>query len=389
MNEEYWNSLINSILNEWAFRLKDGTPDIADLRKQVILREVLTEKGIDQDAIQLIINNLNSNGITEAKKDTKDLEAELKAKLPALKFDSAVQAEIIKVFNKMNTKEQQAVLDNFQKHSVKNYASKEWKTYQKFFSIMKKEMGRGEVEAVMCIAGAKSGGSATKDIVLPNGEIEVKELNASNDFRTGKSGAISNSPLIDELLSFKQNFLVKYGDDFVTFMENALVPESFKIYMKNVHTPLMGKFPVEFSSVPMRETPKIFAELATYFKNNDAPELNVLAVNDKDEYAISDKDADKIDTNKKVSIEIGDKIGDTNTLDIIFKQLKKFKYVKDVKSIEADTQYIVNKYADSMLGIIIHRIGSSTPIYLNSADMKKRITALRVSQNQFKFQLPK
>ena len=62
--------IIDKILTEWAYRVHDGMPNSKNPTHLVHLRESLEHLKIDEEVIDIMMNKLNGDLITEAKGDT-------------------------------------------------------------------------------------------------------------------------------------------------------------------------------------------------------------------------------------------------------------------------------------------------------------------------------
>ena len=62
--------IINEILTEWAYRVHDGMPNPKNPLHIVHLKESMQHLKIDEEVIDIMINALNNDIISEAKGDT-------------------------------------------------------------------------------------------------------------------------------------------------------------------------------------------------------------------------------------------------------------------------------------------------------------------------------
>jgi len=183
---------LDVIISEWSWRCAKGYPDFDSKADRIKLQEVLDEMNIELpfERIQL----------TEATNLDK-FKALVNGEVKGIEPDIPEQAKkfIFDIFSK-NSKKQKDWIAKFQKSTLNSFIKSDWKLWEEFFDIAPKGMGRGEMMAVMAIKGAKSGGTAEKDLKLPDGVWEVKE--DPTGIRMAQSGFAGRFRYINELRKF-------------------------------------------------------------------------------------------------------------------------------------------------------------------------------------------
>ena len=194
----------DSILQEWAWRCAKGYPDFDSKSDRIKLQEVLDEMGI----------GLPFERITEApKKETSKLTP-LESKFMQLVNGTApgqtnnpdipetVKNSILDVFRQYPKKQKLWISQFQQMKGVDEFVKAKGEPWREFFDcISPSGMGRGEMMAVMAIKGAKSGGTAEKDLKLPGNVFwEVKE--DPTGIRMAQSGFAGRFRYINELRKF-------------------------------------------------------------------------------------------------------------------------------------------------------------------------------------------
>ena len=95
---------------------------------------------------------------------------------------------------------------HFRKYTLDDYINDAYKYFEDYFTFKgdKQGTGRGELMAVMAIAGASSGGTEEKDLKLADNTVwEVKE--GPDTIRMAKSGFAGLFDYVDEIKQFCLN----------------------------------------------------------------------------------------------------------------------------------------------------------------------------------------
>jgi hypothetical protein len=184
-------SITDKLVTEWAFRCKKGYPDPSNPDDIKILQEIYSEYGIIAEATS------QSSTIPD---------------LSLLMLPQDDIKAISDIYNKLSESQQIAFNSNYRKYTLNKFITNSKKiaeVYAPFFEISKKKgRGRGEFIPLFAIANSKSGGTEDKDIIIGSTIMEVKELDASRKFLTGKSGSIRKSNFSKAIETF-----CKYLDD--------------------------------------------------------------------------------------------------------------------------------------------------------------------------------
>lgn len=178
---------IEKLVLEWAYRCKKGYPDMNNLEDKKVLEEIMKEWDITEQE--------------ESKQGEDTLPDFNKLQLPKDDIEN-----IKAVYESLSEDQQRGVNQNYRKYTLSQFISnskKLAKVFEPFYEISKsKGRGRGEFIPLMAIAGAKSGGTSQKDIIVDSNILEVKELDKSGKFLTGKSGSIRKSKLSNAIETF-------------------------------------------------------------------------------------------------------------------------------------------------------------------------------------------
>lgn len=185
-------NITDKLVTEWAFRCKKGYPDMNNPDDVKILKEIYTQYGVTLDEANTADNSV-----------------------PDFKLLSLPQEGIeiiLNTYNNLPEDQKKAFNQNYRKYNLSQFITNSKKLAQvfaPFFEISKKKgRGRGEFIPLLSISKAKSGGTEDKDIIVGSDIMEVKELDASGKFLTGKSGSIRKSNLSRAIETF-----CKYLDD--------------------------------------------------------------------------------------------------------------------------------------------------------------------------------
>jgi len=181
----------DAIVTEWSYRCDKGYPDMSNKSDMIRLQEILDEMGVKAPFKRLLTEATNLD----------KFKALVNGEVKGIEPDVPDQAKkfIFDIFSKF-PKKQKSWIDSFQKSTLKSFIKSDWDLWKEFFDIAPKGMGRGEMMAVMAIKGAKSGGTAEKDLKLPDGVWEVKE--DPTGIRMAQSGFAGRFKYINELRKF-------------------------------------------------------------------------------------------------------------------------------------------------------------------------------------------
>lgn len=200
----------DAIVSEWAWRCDKGYPDFNSNADRVKLQEVLDEMGVElpferiQEAPDVKKKTgKESESLTKLEKTFMDL---VNGKAPGQTnnpdIPDTVKKSILDVFKQYPAKQKLWIQQFQQMKGVDEFVKAKGAPWTEFFDcISPAGMGRGEMMAVMAIKGAKSGGTAEKDLKLPGNVFwEVKE--DPTGIRMAQSGFAGRFKYINELRKF-------------------------------------------------------------------------------------------------------------------------------------------------------------------------------------------
>jgi hypothetical protein len=174
-------SVVEKVVNEWAFRCKKGYPDMNNPDDMKILKEIYSEYGIVLEE--------------EKPKDT------------ASNQDMAYIENVLQVFDVTPADRERALkspllrtantIEDFGKNIAKYEAE-----FGFLFNYGKRPYGKGELLPFLSIKGAKLGASKEKDITAGGKVLEVKELDNGKYFDTASGGSISGTSFLQNVQMF-------------------------------------------------------------------------------------------------------------------------------------------------------------------------------------------
>jgi len=175
---------IDSIITEWTYRLPKGYPT-SDSDYQVlydVLREMTT---LDTEQRDQIVNQ--ARGLTEAPGDEESEELDttdtqhINNRFTELNLSTNITEYLQQEYDRLSESEKQRFDDNYRKHSIDSYIDHGYLAFKKFYWVTDRSksaggLGRGEIQTLLAVKDSKSGGTSQHDIVLPDGQWEVKEV---------------------------------------------------------------------------------------------------------------------------------------------------------------------------------------------------------------------
>ena len=228
--------MIDKIINEWTYQLESGYPtkdsDYEILRSVLQEMNMLSEQEIDQTIYQ-------AKGLYEQEPESESLNIESIQSIlvNTLKLPSDVINQIVSTYNGLSTTDQQSFNENFRTHTIESFVAKGWQAFKEFFLVnvggARGGMGNGEISILLGVKDSMPGGTGAHDIIMSNGEWEVKEL------KSGKFDPAKFSPTISEYS--ESNLLAKFFTAkakfsgpisevgvFMRFLANASASANFK-----------------------------------------------------------------------------------------------------------------------------------------------------------------
>jgi hypothetical protein len=305
-----------------------------------------------------------------------------------LKTDAKHSEDIIgeykKAYNSLSTKERKYLQDNFRKLSIDKFVSG-YSTIigklGKFFTVKKggsqsaAGIGNGEVLISLMVKNSVSGGTGLKDILIGSKVFEVKEPDSSGwKIRIGKDGNTNNSPTIVEI----QNLIAIVN----RFDHSTSQTELSKLSLEYIDSDITTRFKAA-GELPPKYFTKIYEFVTKAKAIISATEVGndtTITVAGDDTYYIDQKDADKIQANKTVSVEIHNNVADDFTEQYI-SLLNRHSYIKDPELVPKDMHEVVKYFFKSLNGLIFFsKSGKKVDLYTSS----KNFVADSITQGKWK-----
>ena len=353
-------SVIDKVVVEWAFRCKKGYPDMNNPDDMKILKEIYSEFGIatEEEKKEQSTNSIpNFNNIPLPQEDIVAIES---------------------IYNSLTEGQQKAINDNFRKYSLAQFipnSKKLAEVFAPFFEISRKKgRGRGEFIPLLAIAGSTSGGTEDKDIIIGSDIMEVKELDKSRKFLTGKSGSIRKSNFSRSIETF-----CKYLDDL------QIKPGSSNLVDK-----VLGYYEQEYVSSNVSETfiqniIKVSKELETLHTEDVTQDTEYVKIGDR-RFEIPQKEGGYTPGDQ---ITIGKEIQST---EISLQKLRKHEVTKNPEILYQYFNDIVDKYLTDIGYFCMYGVGGANTIVIyTNAKLKTVLRASYVSvvQGNIRLQLMK
>ena len=375
---------MHKILTEWTYRLDSGYPKTDS--DYEVLRDVLVEMtNFNTSVINNIVNQ--SNGLTEQDPDSEqdprpqdiktkssDIESVL---IQELKLPSAIVKQIITVYNGMTPDKQILFNNNFRKHSIQSFVQTGYKAFTEFFLVniggARGGMGNGEMSILLGVKDSMPGGTAQHDIVMTNGEWEVKELK-SGKFDPAKAGQASLFELTPKMQNFYKDTIMpisEIGDPYES-LKDVVNPESAEELKKlirimetrfesTIDPAMLARF--EWKKSAMHNWYEGFKELHDIFykTNLDTMVKDTRLTVDKDgnkiSYWISDEDVAELELaageDTSADVFVSAPIDNINQDIVIwFKRLERHEFIKNPQNFLFDLNTIKNNFFSSILGLI-------------------------------------
>lgn len=340
-------SIVNKIVNEWAFRCKKGYPDMNNPDDMRILKEIYSEYGI----------------VTEEERDQINTDTPDFSLIPLPQDD--VQA-IVDIYNNLSESQQKAFNQNFRKYTLSQFISNSKKladVFSPFFEISKKKgRGRGEFIPLLAIAKSTSGGTEDKDIIIGSDIMEVKELDKSRKFLTGKSGSIRKSNFsraIETFCKYLDNLQIKPGT-------NELVDK------------VLGYYEQEYVSSNVSETfiqniIKVSRELETLTTKDVVGDTEYIKIGER-RFEIPQKEGGYAPGDV---ITIGNEIQST---EISIQKLRKHEVTENPEILYKYFNEIVDRYLSQIGYFCLYRVGGANTIeILTNTELKATLRSNYVS----------
>jgi hypothetical protein len=374
-------NVIDNFLNKYSYRFPKGYPDLTDPADKKLMQELLSGIGINEAVKD------DSNSIFATEGPEKNGPSYKQILRQDAKLDEKILNQIEKVFNDL-AKGNDKYISNFNK----TFRSKSitqikdiFDAFSGYVNINDKGLGRGEVAAIMGIASSKSGGQATKDIIISNdgendGEWDVKELTSSGEFRTASGGYITTTKFkknLDYLISLfyqlrgEEEIKISLGPSKEGKAIDKAIDEILEYYQGGYKTGgISGGTFTKLEAVC--NSIKI---LDTTGKTNS----NYIKIAGR-KFAVDSETYDKIKSGENIkNISVGEPISSENS---ILTKIKDHPWVENYKLIKENLSVIWDDYLNKIKGLIIVDPNTLSPILYTSEELKEKFAPYRVVQNQ-------
>jgi hypothetical protein len=392
---------IDSILTEWSYRLPSGYPTKS--KDYELLYHVILEM---TDCSPLVARNIvnKAQGLNEAEGEDNLLD------FTQLNLPDDLRMQIENRYEKLSPAEQDEFNKNYRKHSIQSYMNTGYKPFTKFYDILPTGksaggMGKGEIQVLLAVADSQPGGTASHDIVMSNGQWEVKEVGKlptltkagtlgktpdSKTFRPAKAGMPIEGDLLTYTLTFFNDIvrpLANMGDSFEELKElvdqhswkqlNDLTEVINKIFVPLMDNVSRTEISYKSGWAQMHKGWKLLHEIL--WKTDldidiHDTRLTIKTSNETMSYWISADDFKKIqsasaDVNA-VSINIGQQItNETGNAAIWFNKLKHNSLIKNPNMMIELLNTTKNKFFFGIIGLIAYDVNNpGIPIVTTAAD---------------------
>ena len=391
-----------SIIREWFYRLPNGYANAPYTNEEMdVLHAILEEEGINGSIFVNEVDQLDQAFIDA--KPVQDLEEAvgdeefIPVLIDILSTQIRLQRKLVDLtineYKLLSLTEKDAFQKSFRKLSIKQFINNGYKPFLKFFDILGdvKGLGRGEIQILLGVQDSRTGGTAQHDIVMPNGEYEVKELTKMGDFDPAKAGDVnSHNNLTMPIRDFYDNIIRPYEifqekGDFVDSLK-ALFDEkvhdkvdelidilnqyfTFKKGRSSNSAAQVGNFR-EISQVPFENMYRGFKALNKLFESPFDDDIKDTRLSLKGDstgtYWVSDEDAQKIQNaageDEPISIDVGEPIdNESNELVIWVKRLERSEFVRTPQVMADSGKEVVDKFFGGVIGVIYYTQGSPIP----------------------------
>ena len=395
---------INSIINEWTYRLPKGYPDskqdyqelrnvlkemtdLSETERESLVRKAmgLSEQDDSENNIQSIEDTLNNIGLT-----------------------SDIITQVMNIYSQLSDSEQKEFNKNFRIHTIDSFVNNGWKAFAKFFLVnvggARGGMGNGEISILLGVKDSMPGGTARHDIVMPNGEWEVKELKSSK-FDPAKEGLASKFELTNKIKDFYKNIvnpIKETGDPFQS-LKHLVNPESAEDLKKLIMI-IETRFesvidPEKFATFEWKKSAmhnwyEGFKELNEIFyktkldTNVKDTRLTVNTGDSQKSYWISDEDVEEIELSSgedvAADVYVGDEVNNINSNVVIwFKRIERNEFVRNPQQFLFELNSIKNSFFNNILGLLWYNYRNPQPHIGRAEDFAVDL----VSQGRYRFVL--
>lgn len=422
----------DGIVREWFYRLPKGYADAPYTDAELaVLNEVLSENGIslseaklekekftEPDQMRNEVDQLDQ-AFNDAKPVKEDIQPD-EAFIPRLEEILSQDAELLPAqvqivvdqYTTLSEKEKEDFQSNLRQNSLAEFIKGGWKVYEKFFAPIGevKGLGRGELQILLSVEGSKSGGTGQKDIIMPNGLYEVKELTSDFDFDPAKDGMVTKFALTYSIQDFYRDTVdIFFEQDGIVDIQSleTVVEESSYEALKKIVDILETKFKDytgekirvfrEVSYKPFNNMYEGFKALNQIFKktaiDSDMQDSRVTVKQggDKETFWLSSDDAEKIKSASgnpdTITINVGDKIDSESRNSLIWlKRLERHPFVQDPEKMIEELQDPRDTFFNGLAGLIWFYQSNPKPNLTLGSDKTAFITR-NVTRGNYRYAL--
>lgn len=377
---------IDSILTEWSYRLPKGYPT-RPKDYELLYHVILEMTDLTPLEARHVVNK--AQGLNE--------QTEISI-LSEIGLSDDIVNQIQNIYDDLSNEEKQEFDKNFRKHSIDSFFSGGYKPFMKFYSILPSGkaaggMGRGEIQVLLAVNDSMPGGTAQHDIVLSNGQWEVKEIGKvaemtkagvlgkepeAKTFRPAKAGMPQQGDLLTKIQNFYDDIVIPYSElaDPFEFLKHVVEPgswnrlEQFISILDKIFVPLISKVKegreISYASGwnIMYQSFKIMHKLfwETKFDSDiQDTRLTIKTANSETSYWITKDDYEKIKNGSAekfpVSVHIGELIENENSNAVLwFSKIKRNNFIADPESMILEFDTIKSKFFTDILGLIAYDI---------------------------------
>jgi hypothetical protein len=355
-------NVIDKFLKQYSYRFPKGYPDLTDPADKQLMRELLSEIGINEAP------------------ETNIFDSRFRPKLERIGLSDIVLDQIKNIFDQKSSGEEGTkYLNNFEASFRQKDISQikdVFNVFGSYFNIRDKGMGVGEITTLLGVKDSKSGGTADKDILVGNNKYDVKELDANGQFRTASGGYITTS-------EFKKRF-----DYLISLLNQLRGSKDNKGTTGNVSADSqIDKLLLYYNSAYKSGgisggTFKDIKNLCILLKNLEfTGKINKLYVKvGNRKFSVDKETYDKIQGGEVISnITLGPEISSENAL---LTKIKNHPWVENPELVYEDLNIVWNEFLDTIQGLILVDKKSGIPTLYTSDELKKKFAPVRVVQNQ-------
>ena len=378
---------IDSILTEWSYRLPSGYPTKSK-DYELLYHVILEMTGCSPLVARNIVNK--AQGLNEQTEPGDQID------FTRLGVSQDMIDQIQDRYDNLSPAEQADFNNNYRKHTIQSFIAGGYKPFVKFFNILPignagASMGRGEIQVLLAVNDSETGGTSTHDIVMSNGQWEVKEVGKlpkttkkgelgkepeSKTFRPGKVGMPQQGDLLSKIRDFYADVVIPYAEmpDAFESLKHVVEPTSherlqqFLTILDKVFVPLMSRVQegreISYDSGwqqiynAFKLMHKVFWE--TEFDSDiQDTRLTIQTGDIQSSYWITEDDYNKIKQGAgdldQISIHIGEPVENGNSNAVVwFSRIKRSSFIANPDSILEEFNDIKNKFFTEVLGLIAY-----------------------------------